>query len=108
MNREARKKMLIVEGMVHRLELVQATQQLKQDVRPSRLVSRLPALVALLAQSKALPLMSTVLMWVAGKGVVSRWLRRGLVVAGVTSAVAVAVRRWKSRKEHAEDNTPQR
>ena len=82
MNREARKKMLIVEAMVHRLELVRATQQLKQASRPERLVSRLPALFALLAQSKALPLMRIALTLLAGKGLISRWLRRGLVTAG--------------------------
>ena len=99
MNREARKKMLMVEGMMHRLELVQVTQQLKQDMRPGSLVSRLPDLIALIARSKALPLMGTALTLVAGKGIVSRWLRRLLVVGGVSSVLAVAVRRWKLHSE---------
>lgn len=107
MNREARKKMLIVEGMMHRLELAQAAQQLKQDARPAALMSRLPALLALVARSRALPLMTTALTLVAGKGIVSRLLRRGLVVAGVASALAVIVRRWKSRGQTAADTTPQ-
>ena len=99
MNREARKKMLIVEGMVHRLELMQATRQLKQNVRPARLISRLPALLTLLAQSKAMPLAGTALTLLAGKGLVSRLLRRGLVLAGMASAAAVIVSRWKARRE---------
>ena len=98
MNREARKKMLIVQGMLHRTELMQVMRQIKDDVRPSRLVSRLPALFALLAQSKALPLMSTALTLLAGRGLVPRLLRRAVVVAGVASAMAAFVKRWKSRK----------
>jgi Protein of unknown function (DUF3318) len=105
-NREARKKMLIVEGVVHRLELVQASRQLKQDVRPARLLSRLPALLTLVAQSKAMPLMGTALTLVAGKGFISRLLRRGLVVAGMASAAAVIVSRWRARREEARN--PQR
>ncbi len=99
MNREARKKMLIVEGMMHRLELVKATQQLKQDIRPGGLISRLPELISLIARSKALPLMGTALTLVAGKGILSRLLRRVLVVGGVASVLAMVVRRWKSRSE---------
>jgi len=97
-NREARKKMLIVQGMLHRTELMQVMRQIKDDVRPSRLISRLPGLFALLAQSKALPLISTVLTLLAGKGLVPRLLRRAMVVAGVASAMAAFVNRWKSRK----------
>jgi len=97
-NREARKKMLIVQGMLHRAELMQVTRQIKDDVRPSRLVSRLPALFALLVRSKALPLMSTALTLLAGRGLVPRLLRRAVVVAGVASAMAAFVKRWKSRK----------
>ena len=107
MNREARKKMLIVEGMVHRLELVQATRHLKQEVRPVRLISRLPALLTLLAQSKAMPLAGTALTLLAGKGLVSRLLRRGLVLAGVVSAAAVIVNRWKARREELADTSHQ-
>lgn len=107
MNREARKKMLIVQGMAHRLALVQGTTQLKDKVRPSRMVSHLPALFALLARSKALPLMSTVLPLLAGTGLVPRLLRRAMVAAGVASALAVFVSRWKSRKEQTGDNAHQ-
>ena len=107
MNREARKKMLIVEGLMHRQELIQATRQLKQTVRPARLVSRLPALVALIAQSKAMPLAGTALTLLAGKGVVSRLLRRGLVLAGIASAVTVILSRWKARQKHAADTSYQ-
>ena len=99
MNREARKKMLIVEGMMHRLELAQATQQLKQDIRPGSLISRVPELMSLIARSKALRLMGTALTLVAGKGILSRLLRRVLVVGGVASVLAMVVRRWKSRSE---------
>lgn len=98
--------MLIVEGMMHRLELVQTTRQLKQATRPARLVSlvsRLPALLTLLAQSKAMPLAGTVLTLLAGKGLVSRLLRRGLVMAGLASAAAVIVSRWKARREESAD-----
>ena len=105
MNREARKKMLIVEGMMHRLELAQATQQLRQDARPAALMSRLPALLALVARSRALPLVGTALTLVAGKGIVSRLVRRGLVVAGMASALTVVVSRWKSRRQ-SEDDSP--
>ena len=107
MNREARKKMLIVQGMVHRVALAHVTKQLKNDVRPSRMVSRLPALFALLARSKALPLMSTALTMLAGRGLVPRLLRRVMVAAGVASALAVFVSRWKSRKEQTGDNAHQ-
>lgn len=105
MNREARKKMLIVEGMMHRLELAQATQQFRQDARPAALMSRLPDLLALVARSRALPLVGTALTLVAGKGIVSRLVRRGLVVAGIASALTAVVSRWKSRRQ-SEDDSP--
>ena len=98
MNREARKKMLIVEGMMHRLELAEATRQLKQDMRPTRVVSRLPALLSILAQSKALPLMGTAFTLLSGKGFVSRLLRRVVVIGGFASLLAVIVKRWKRRE----------
>ena len=106
MNREARKKMLIVEGMMHRLELAEATRQLKQDIRPGRVVSRLPALLSILAQSKALPLMGTALTLLSGKGIVSRLLRRVVVIGGFASVLAVIVKRWKSRTEAGRSSNP--
>jgi hypothetical protein len=107
MNREARKKMLIVQGMLHRAELMQVTQQIKDDVRPSHLISRLPELFALVTRSKALPLISTALTLLAGKSHVPRLLRRAMVVAGVASMLTVFVKRWKSRKAQTGNDTHQ-
>lgn len=104
MNREAQKKMLIVQGIVHRLALAQATQQVKANIRPSSMVSRLPALFALLTRNKALSLVSTAVTLLAGRSRVPRILRRAMVAAGAASALAVFISRWKSRKEQTGDN----
>ncbi|MFM8467737.1 MAG: hypothetical protein ACKOAO_09280 [Oxalobacteraceae bacterium] len=106
MNRDARKKMLIVEGMMHRLELAEATRQLRQDIRPSAVVSRLPALLTVLAQSKALPLMGTAFTLLSGRGMVSRLLRRVVVIGGFASVLAVVVKRWKARVD-TDSSSPQ-
>lgn len=98
MKRDERKKMLIVEGMFHRLELVQAAQQLRQDTRPAAMMEKLPGVITLLASSNALPLLGSLLTVVAGRGRGSRLVRRLLVMAGVGSALAAVVRRWRMRR----------
>lgn len=105
MTREEHKKMLIVQGMLHRLELVQATQQLRQSARPVAVMASLPRLLTLLASSKALPLLGSAITLVTGKGPVSRLLRRGLMIAGVGSVLAAVVRRWKQRTSEPETST---
>ncbi len=97
--------MLIVEGMFHRLELVQAAQQLRQDTRPAAVMARLPRLIALLASSNALPLLGSVLSLAAGRTPASRLLRRVLVMAGVGSALAALIRRWKMRRDTGESSS---
>lgn len=105
MTREEHKKMLIVQGMLHRLELVQATQQLRQSARPVAVVASLPRLLTLLASSKALPLLGSALTLVTGKSAMSRLLRRGLIIAGVGSVFAAVFRRWKQRTSEPETST---
>ncbi len=95
MNRKERKKMLVVQGMLHRLELAEAVHDLKAGARPAAVIAMLPRVLSLIVGSKAMPLLGSALALVAGKSKWSRVARRVLVVAGLTTAILSVIRRQK-------------
>lgn len=97
MTREEHKKMLIVEGLMHRLEIVHALHQVQEGTRAKLVLGRLPGLLALIGNRNALPLLGAVMPLVLGKNGVSRFVRRILMVAGAGAGIAALVKRWKAR-----------
>ena len=97
MTREERKKLLIVEGLMHRLEIVHAMHHLRSDAQGNAVLSKLPGVLALIASSKAMPLIATVAPLVFGKSALSRLVRRALLTMGAGAGVAALIRRWRAR-----------
>ena len=98
MTRDEQKKLLIVQGMMHRLEIAHALDQLKSHTQPTALFSKLPSLMKLIMASNAVPLISTLLPLVFGKSKLSRVVRRVALMVGVGTALTTFFKRWKSSR----------
>jgi hypothetical protein len=98
MTRDEQKKLLIVQGMMHRLEIAHALDQLKSHTQPTALFSKLPSLMKLIMASNAVPLISTLLPLVFGKSKASRLTRRVMLMVGVGTALTTFFKRWKSSR----------
>ena len=98
MTRDEQKKLLIVQGMMHRLEIAHALDQLKSHAQPTALFSKLPSLMKLIMASNAVPLISTLLPLVFGKSKASRLTRRVMLMVGVGTALTTFFKRWKSSR----------
>ena len=96
MTRDEQKKLLIVQGVVHRLEIAHALDQLKSHTQPTALFSKLPSLMKLIMASNVVPLISTLLPLVFGQSKVSRVVRRVMVMVGAGAALRAFIQRWKS------------
>jgi hypothetical protein len=100
MLREQRKKILLLEGALHRLELVEAKAAIQSSLQTNHMAGLLkPAL----KMDKLLPLAASLLPLVIGKGRVSVWMRRALAVAGTG---AVVLRMWRDLHQPAADESP--
>lgn len=82
--REQRKKVLLLEGALHRLELLDARAQLKTGLQGKATAGLIKPL---LTAEKFLPLVASLLPLVLGKGKASGWLRRVLLIAGAGTTV---------------------
>lgn len=98
MTRDEKKKLLIVQGMVHRLEIAHGLDQLKTQTRPTAFFSKLPSVIKLVMASNALPLLGTLVPLVLGKSKASRLVRRVLLIVGGGAAVTAIIQRWKSAR----------
>ena len=98
MTRDEQKKLLIVQGMVHRLEIAYALDQLKSHTQPTALFSKLPILMKLIMASNVVPLVSTLLPLVFGQSKVSRVVRRVALMVGAGTALTSLFKRWKSSR----------
>ena len=96
MTRDEQKKLLIVQGVVHRLEIAHSLDQLKSHTKPTALFSKLPSLMKLIMASNVVPLISTLLPLVFGQSKVSRVVRRVMVMVGAGAALRAFIQRWKS------------
>jgi hypothetical protein len=99
MNREQRKKRLLLQGAMHRLALSEARAGLKNGLRANTLLGLMkPGAIGSLAIENMLPLLGTALPLMLGKGRLSQLLRRVLVAAGAGALVFALFRR---RREQA-------
>lgn len=101
LTRVERKKLLLFQGSLYRLELSTAVANLKQDLGDHP-VSRLirPGLVRLLDLESSLPVLVNVLPLLTGKGTLSVWLRRAAIIAGAGGFVLAVLRRKRESAEH--------
>lgn len=96
--RNQRKKMLLVEGMMHRLEIAHALHQVRSQSQANVVLGKLPGLLAFITRRNAVPLIATVAPLVFGKSGLSRLVRRLLFMAGAAASVAALLRRWRARQ----------
>lgn len=82
--REQRKKVLLLEGALHRLELVEARARVKADLQGKAIAGLVKPMLRV---DKFLPLAASLLPLVLGKGKASGWLRRVLLIAGAATTV---------------------
>lgn len=101
MNREEQKKLLIVQGMMYRLEIAHALDEFKSHTRPKALLAKLPSMLKLIMTSNAVPLISALLPVVFGKSKVSRLLRRIALMLGAGAALTAIIKRWKNSRTHS-------
>jgi len=101
MTRDEQKKLLIVQGMMHRLEIAHALDQLKSYTKPTALFSKLPSLMKLIMASNAVPLISALLPIVLGKSKASRLTRRVMLMIGAGAALTSLIKRWKSTRSES-------
>ncbi len=98
MTRDDKKKLLIVQGMVHRLEIAHGLDQLKSQMRPAAFLGKLPSVIKLIMASNAVPLLSTLVPLVLGKNKVARLVRRVVLILGGGAALMAIMQRWKSAR----------
>ena len=98
MTRDDKKKLLIVQGMVHRLEIAHGLDQLKSQMRPAAFLGKLPSVIKLIMASHAVPLLSTLVPLVLGKNKVARLVRRVVLILGGGAALMAIMQRWKSAR----------
>lgn len=103
--RAARKKLLLLEGTLHRLEVLEAKEALRASTAKSFVGQRLPGIIAFLIQHKAGALLTSVLPLLLGAGRLSRVARRGTLLLGAGAAVMGFFNRWTQSRPLAE---PQR
>lgn len=96
--RAQRKKILLLEGALHRLELVEAKAAINNSLQTNQIVGLIKPVLTL---KRLLPLAASLQPLVIGKGRMAVWLRRALAVAGV----GVVLTSWLKdlRKPAAED-----
>lgn len=96
--RAARKKLLLLEGALYRLEILEAKDALRTGVTHSFIGQRLPGLLSFLFEHKAGALLTSALPWLLGTGRVSRIVRRGaLLLSAVVGLLGLPGRRRSSR-----------
>jgi hypothetical protein len=92
--RGARKKLLLLQGTLYRLEILEAKAVLRNGVANSIVGRRLPGILSFLFQHKGSALLTSVLPLLLGAGRVSRIVRNGALVAGAAAALMGLLKRW--------------
>lgn len=93
--RAVRKKLLLLQGTLHRLEILDAKAALRSGVTNSFVGQRLPGVISFLLQHKASALLTSLLPLVFGAGSVSRFVRRGSLAVGIGAALLGLFKRRK-------------
>lgn len=99
--RDARRKLLLLEAQMYRLELMQARQQLRSAARGRALSVSLPAMLASLLRHRASGLLATALPLLLRGGAIGRWSRRALLLAGSGVAAFTLFGRRRQRSAGA-------
>jgi hypothetical protein len=99
--REQRKKVLLLEGALHRLELVEARARVKADLQGKAIAGLIKPMLTV---EKFLPLATSLLPLFLGKGKASGWLRCVLLIAG---AGTTAYRVLRNRRQVATGKDPE-
>ncbi len=97
--REARKKLLLLEAQLHRLDLMQARQGMRAATRGGLLGAALPAAATTGFAPRGARLLLTVLPLLLRGGATGRWARRALLLAGGGAAAWTLLGRWLQRGE---------
>ena len=92
--RAARKKLLLLEGTLHRLEILEAKQALRSGMANSYIGRHLPSALAILLQNKGSALLTTVLPLLLGGSRLSRIARRATLALGAGAALLGMLNRW--------------
>lgn len=85
--REARKKLLLLEGTLHRLEFMQARSSLLGAAANSAIGRGLPGMLSFLLRHKAGALLASALPLLMGGSRLSRIVRRGALLLGAGAAL---------------------
>lgn len=93
--RAVRKKLLLLQGTLHRLEILDAKTALRSGVTNSFVGQRLPGVISFLVEHKASALLTSLLPLVFGAGSVSRLVRRGSLAVGIGAALLGLFKRRK-------------
>ncbi len=102
--RAARKKLLLLEGTLYRLEILQARASLYSVTAGSVIVQRLPGLLAFLSQHKLGAMLTTALPLLVRARKLSRLVRRATLLVSAGAALA-GLLRGLSRGRAAEAQT---
>jgi hypothetical protein len=97
MNREQQKKLLILEGMMHRLEIGHALDGIKLTAKSNLLISSISPVISLLLKRKGVALLGFTLAKIACNGRASSLIRRIVLMTGLGATIALVVSRWASR-----------
>lgn len=97
--REARKKLLLLEAQLHRLDLMQAREAWQAATRDGLLGATLPASVATGLKTRTGQLLLTALPLLLRGGRIGRWVRRAALVAGGGAAALALLNRWLQRSD---------
>lgn len=90
--RAAHKKLLLLKGTLHRLEILQAQASLRSATVDSVVGQRLPGLLAFLSQHKVGAMLTTLLPLLAGARKLSRLVRRATFLLSAGAALAGLLR----------------
>ncbi len=93
--RAARKKMLLLEGALHRLEMMQAKESLAGAAANSVVGRGLPGMLSFLLRHKAGALLASALPLLMGGSRFSRIVRRGALLLGTGAALLGMFSRYR-------------
>lgn len=98
--RAARKKLLLLEGTLHRLELIQVRDSLLGSAAGSAIGRGLPGVLSFLLRHKAGTLLASALPLLIGGSPLSRIARRGALLLGAGAALlGLFSRRQRTKPE---------
>ena len=106
MNREQKIKLLVVQGMIHRIDIADDIHKIRSFGKgKGSLVSKAISLYSSLSRGNPLLLLSPILKSISGQGKVSRYVRRFCIALGAGALLSRAITYLKSKSSESA-NTP--